>query len=69
MVGVLGVQWGLIVLALVLGVYGVSSSVRMMWGVKCTLRGVFREKMSIPMVPLITGSFLIAEICAALAQR
>ena len=69
MVGVLGVQWGLIVLALVLGVYGVSSSVRMMWGVKGTLRGVFREKMSIPMVPLITGSFLIAEICAALAQR
>ena len=63
MVGVLGV------LALVLGVYGVSSSVRMMWGVKGTLRGVFREKMSIPMVPLITGSFLIAEICAALAQR
>ena len=69
MVGVLGVQWGLIVLALVLGVYGVSSSVRMMWGVKGTLRGVFREKMSIPMVPLITGSFLIAEICAALSQR
>ena len=69
MVGVLGVQWGLIVLALVLGLHGVSSSARMLWGVKGTLRGVFREKMSIPMVPLITGSFLIAEICAALAQR
>ena len=61
--GTLGMQWGMLVMAMLLGIYGLLSIPK-----KQGLKGTLTTKVSIPMIPIIVGSFLIAEVCAVLPQ-